>query len=205
MEIANLALALGSSLSAGLNLYLTVLTLGLMHYFGWLTLPSKLEILANPWVLGVAGVLVVVEFVADKVPYVDNAWDTIQTFIRIPAGAVLASAALVDVPQPTLWVAALLGGAISFTAHGAKASTRLAVNATPEPFSNWFLSVVEDGLSLLVLWLVASHPFVAMGLSVALLALFALIIYLFYRFFKMIFRSRGRAPNDPAPPPFQTA
>jgi hypothetical protein len=190
MDIGHLALAVGASLGAGLNLYITVVTLGLLDRFDLLTLPQNLEVLSNPWVLGTAGLLAVVEFVADKVPYIDNAWDTIHTFIRIPAGAVLASAAFVDVPSQTLWIAALLGGFISFTAHGAKASARLAVNATPEPFSNWFLSLAEDVLSFVVLWLVASHPYLALGLSGVLIVLFLLVIYLFYRFFKLIFRSR---------------
>lgn len=177
-------------MTAGLNLYITALSLGLMQRFEVIQLPPGLQPLAHTWVLAAAGVLFLVEFAADKIPYVDNTWDAVHSFIRIPAGAVLAASALGDVPDHLFWTAALLGGAVSFTAHGAKASTRLAVNSTPEPFSNWFLSFAEDGLSLLVMWLVAEHPYLAVGLAAILIAVFALTIYLFYRFFRMIFRPR---------------
>ena len=149
MDLTNLALAFGSSLTAGFRLYVTVLTLGLLNRYEILDLPQRLEVLSDPWVLGAASVLLIIEFFADKIPYIDNTWDAIHSFIRIPAGALLAAGAMGDVDEPLLWVAGLIGGVISLTAHGAKASTRLAVNATPEPFSNWFLSLLEeDGLSL---------------------------------------------------------
>ncbi len=195
MDVANLALALGSSLTAGLNLYITVLTLGLMQRFDILHLPSGLEPLSHTWVLATAAVLLVIEFAADKVPYLDSTWDAIHTFIRVPAGAVLAASALGDVPGPVLWGAALLGGTVAFTSHSAKASTRLAVNSTPEPFSNWFLSFAEDGLSLIVLWLVSNHPFLAVLVSAILICLFLAVIYFFYRFFRMIFRPRRVRPS----------
>ncbi len=178
-------------MTAGLNLYITVLILGLMNRYELLSLPANLDVLSSWWVLGTAGFLLAVEFLADKIPYVDNTWDAIHSFIRVPAGAVLAASALGEVPPSTYWVAALLGGAVTFTAHGAKATTRLAVNSTPEPFSNWFLSFAEDAISLGLLWLVASYPYLALGASILLLLLFAMIIYFFYRFFKMIF-SRDR-------------
>ncbi len=197
MDIGNIALALGSSLTAGLNLYITVLTLGLMDRFGILELPAQLSPLSNQWVLVAAGVLLVVEFFADKIPYVDNVWDAIHTFIRVPSGAFLAAASLGDVPDHMLWIAALAGGAVSLTSHGAKASTRLAVNSTPEPFSNWFLSFAEDVVSLGVLWLVSSHPYIAVIIALALLAVFGFLIYLFFRFLKMLF-SRGSRHPSPA-------
>ncbi len=198
MDVANLALALGSSLTAGLNLYITVLTLGLLQRFDILHLPNALEPLSHTWVLVTAGILLLIEFVADKVPYLDNTWDAVHTFIRVPAGAVLAAAALGDVPGPVLWIAALAGGTVAFTTHGAKASTRLAVNSTPEPFSNWFLSFAEDALSLVVLWLVTTHPFLAVVVSVILICLCSAVIYFFYRFFRLIFRPRGiRPPAGP--------
>lgn len=190
MGIANLALALGSSLTAGLNLYLTVLTLGLMDRFGVLNLPGNLQVLSHGWVLVTAAFLLSIEFLADKIPYLDNAWDTIHSFVRVPAGAVLAASALGEVPNQVLWVAALVGGFVSLSAHGAKASTRLAVNSTPEPFTNWFLSLAEDGLSLVILWLVSSHPALAIGISLALVGAFSLLVFLFYRFFKAIFSAR---------------
>ncbi len=194
MDISQLALALGASLSAGLNLYLTVFSLGLMQRLEWISLPDSMAIVANPWVMGTAAVLFLIEFAADKIPYIDNSWDAVHTFIRVPAGALLAASAFGDVPQQWLWIAALLGGFVSFTSHGAKATARLAVNASPEPFSNWFLSFVEDALSLTLLWLVSSHPYIAVTLAVLLLTLFASIIYLFYQFFRRLYRRRRPQP-----------
>lgn len=188
MSIPHLALALGSSLTAGLNLYLTVLALGLLGRFELMELPADLQILSHTWILVTAAALLLVEFIADKIPYVDNTWDAIQGFVRIPAGAVLAAGALGDASSPVVWIAALLGGLVSFSSFGAKASTRLAVNATPEPFTNWFLSFLEDGVSLLVIWLIANHPYISLILSLLLLAIFVTLIYLFYRFFRRLFR-----------------
>jgi len=193
MDISQLALALGASLTAGLNLYITVLTLGLLERFEVLHLPPDLAVLANTWVLGAAGVLFVVEFIADKVPYFDNAWDAVHTFIRVPAGALLAVGATSGVENHWLWVAALVGGFVSLSAHGAKASTRLAVNASPEPFSNWILSFAEDFLSLGVLWLVTSHPYLAVGAVGVLLLVCIVVIYTFYRFLRMLFRKTAPA------------
>ena len=190
MDLSHLALAFGSSLTAGFRLYITVLALGLLNRYEILNLPERLEVLSHPWVLGAASVLLVIEFFADKIPYIDNTWDAIQSFLRIPAGAFLAAGALGDVDTPLLWVVGLAGGVISLTAHGAKASTRLAVNATPEPFSNWFLSLLEDGLSLAVLYLVVTHPYIAILLTGGLLLLCGFTIFLFYRFLKALFRPR---------------
>ena len=167
---------------------MTVWALGLMDRFEVMNLPERLEILSHSWVLGTASVLLVIEFFADKIPYVDNTWDTIHSFIRVPAGALLAAGAVGDVGQPLLWITSLTGGFVSFTAHGAKASTRLAVNATPEPFSNWFLSLLEDGLSILVLCLIANHPVIAIALTLFLLFSCVFIVFLFYKFLKALFR-----------------
>ena len=195
MDLTNLALAFGSSLTAGFRLYVTVLTLGLLNRYEILDLPQRLEVLSDPWVLGAASVLLIIEFFADKIPYIDNTWDAIHSFIRIPAGALLAAGAMGDVDEPLLWVAGLIGGVISLTAHGAKASTRLAVNATPEPFSNWFLSLLEDGLSLAILYLVVTHPYIAIVLTLLLLFLCGFAILLFYRFLMGLFQ-----PRQPATP-----
>ena len=189
MDVSSLALALGSSLTAGLNLYLTVLALGVLQRFEFLALPEGLQVLSHPWVMVAAGVLFAVEFLADKIPYIDNTWDAIHSFIRVPAGAILAGSAVADMPTHLVWVAALAGGFVSFTAHGAKASTRLAVNSTPEPFSNWFLSLAEDGLTLGVLWLVSEHPLLALGASTVLVILFTAVIYMFFKFFRMLYRN----------------
>jgi len=195
MDISTIALALGSSLSAGLNLYLTVLALGLLQRFEVLKLPPALEVLSHPWILIAAGLLFLIEFVADKVPYVDNTWDAIHSFIRVPAGAILAIGVLGDLPSHWVWLVALLGGFVSFSAHGAKASTRLAVNSTPEPFSNWILSFGEDILSLGVIWLASSHPFLAIIFGLILLTCFVGIMVLFFKFFKAFFRKLKPAGN----------
>ncbi|GAB4122641.1 MAG: DUF4126 domain-containing protein [Acidobacteriota bacterium] len=188
MDITSLALALGSSLGAGLNLYLTVLALGLLDRFDVFQLPPELSVLSHPWVLIAAGVLFGVEFIADKIPYVDNAWDAVHGFIRVPAGALLAAGAVGDLPEHWLWTAGLLGGFVSLSAHGAKASARLAVNASPEPFSNWILSFAEDGISLGLVWLVTHHPWVALAVALAVLAVCLAVIFLFYRFFRLLLR-----------------
>lgn len=190
MDITSIALALGSSLTAGFNVYLTVLTLGVMQRLEWLSLPEPMQVVANPWVMGTAAVLVLVEFLADKIPYIDNIWDTVHTFVRVPAGAVLAAAAIGDVRPEYLWIAALVGGFVSFSAHGAKSSTRLAVNASPEPISNWVLSFGEDAVTLGLLWLVSSHPYIAAGATLVLLAVCVGVIYVFFRFLKMLFRRK---------------
>ncbi len=195
MDISNLALALGSSLTAGLNLYITVLALGLMQRYDVISLPPQLQLLSNPWVLGAAAVLLVIEFVADKVPYIDNVWDAVHTFIRVPAGALLAAGAMGSARPEVTWIAALVGGFVTLTSHGAKASTRLAVNSTPEPFTNWLLSVTEDVVSLGLLWLVSSHPYIAFISALVLLAVFIGLLYMFYRFLRYLFRRPPPAPR----------
>jgi hypothetical protein len=122
----------------------------------------------------------------------------VHTFIRIPAGAVLAALSFEGAPSHIVWIAALAGGFVSFTTHGAKATTRLAVNSTPEPFTNWFLSILEDVLSLAVLWLVSAHPYLAVAAALVLLAVFALVLVLFYRFFRLLFRRLRRSSLRPS-------
>ena len=157
-----LSTVLGLSFASGLNTYATVLALGLLHRFGVLHLPESLEVVASTPIMIVAGVLYAVEFVADKVPWVDSVWDGIHTLIRPAAGALLAYGAAGNVDPQWQVLAALLGGSVALTSHAAKASTRAAVNVSPEPFSNWFLSLAEDALSFFLVWLTASHPAIAM-------------------------------------------
>lgn len=196
MDISHLALALGSSLTAGLNLYITVLTLGLLDYFEVFQLPENMDVLSHPWVMVTAGILFLIEFIADKVPYVDNAWDAVHSFIRVPAGAILAVSALSDLPMPLIWIAALVGGFVSFSAHGAKASARLAANASPEPFSNWALSFTEDAISLGVLGLVSTYPGIALGVAAVLTVLCALFVFLSFRLLRRLFSRRPRAASS---------
>ena len=155
--LETLGFALGTSFASGLNLYATVAAAGLFQRFGIVTLPEPLQVLANPVVLGVALTLFLVEFIADKIPYVDSAWDALHTFIRPPAAALLSYRAFAGGGVPEEWklAAALLAGSVALTSHGAKATTRAAANASPEPVSNWTLSLLEDGLAVFLAWLAA--------------------------------------------------
>jgi hypothetical protein len=160
MDALNLvALGLGAAWASGINLYAAVLLLGGLHAIGLIPLPPDLEVLSHPAVLIVSGFLYVVEFVADKVPGVDTMWDAVHSFIRIPAGALLAAGAIGSYGEGYEVAAALLaGGALAATSHAAKASGRVAVNASPEPFSNWAVSFIEDLLVLGGLFLALFKP-----------------------------------------------
>lgn len=174
--LAELGLAAGGAAASGLRVYGTVAALGWLHRYGVLELPGGLESLAHPIVLGVATALYVVEFVADKVPAFDSVWDGIHTFVRVPAAALLAFAALGDVPEVWRGVATLLAGGVALSVHGLKSGTRLAVNASPEPFSNWGLSFGEDVSVAGLLWLVVAHPLLALAIAAIALVAGALAV-----------------------------
>ncbi|MEK8032005.1 DUF4126 domain-containing protein [Ideonella sp. DXS29W] len=175
-----LALAAVLGWASGLRLYLVVFLTGLAGAMGWIHLPPGLQVLQHPGVLGLAGFLVLVEFFADKVPWVDSAWDAVHTFIRIPAGAALAAGALGADAGVWTFMAALMGGGLAATAHAAKATTRAAVNASPEPFSNIGLSLLGDATVPVMLWLAWSHPFAFfIALALALVVMVALTVLLF--------------------------
>jgi uncharacterized membrane protein len=195
MDWSSLWLAAGAASTSGINLYATVLTLGLLQRFHWLKLPGEWTVLGETWVLGLAALLFVVEFVADKIPFVDSIWDSIHTFIRVPAGAVLMASAFADLDSSIRLGAGLLGGSLALTTHGAKATARLAVNSSPEPFSNIILSVLEDVLTVSLLGLSATHPWVAGMLLLVVLSICALVIYTFFRFTKLLLR-RLRGSSD---------
>lgn len=142
--LTTLGTAMGSAWLSGINLYATVVTLGLLQRFHLVRLPGELDVLGNWWVIGVAGTMYLIEFVADKVPAVDSAWDAVHTFIRVPAGAILAATAFADFPPAVRAAAMIVGGSVALGSHGLKAGTRLAANTSPEPFSNVALSVIED-------------------------------------------------------------
>jgi hypothetical protein len=177
-----LGLALGAGFSSGLNLYATIATLGLLERFGVIHLPPSLHGLSHSAVLGIAVVLYVLEFFADKIPYIDTAWDVIHTFIRPPAAAFLAFSAAGAAPAEWRWGAALLAGGVALTSHGTKASARAAVNTTPEPFSNWILSFGEDALAVWLTWMATVHPVATTVIVVALLALSAYLLFHLFRF-----------------------
>ena len=145
---STISLALGSAWTSGINLYATVTVLGLLQKFGAAKLPLGLTVLDNWWVIGVAGFLFLVEFFADKIPYVDSVWDVIHTFIRVPAGAIVAYAATSEIDPAVSVVATLLGGGLALSSHGTKAALRATANLSPEPVSNWALSLMEDGIAI---------------------------------------------------------
>ena len=146
--ISTIAIAMGASWVSGINLYATVATLGLLGRFAHLQLPGELDVVTSWWVIGVATVLYVIEFFADKIPLVDSTWDVIHTFIRIPAGAVLAAGAFGDFDKSIQVIALLLGGGLALSSHGTKAATRAMLNVSPEPVSNVVASVVEDVIAV---------------------------------------------------------
>jgi Domain of unknown function (DUF4126) len=169
--LQQLGLAMGAAWTSGINLYATVAALGIAQAAGLVQLPPGLEVLANPAVIAVAVVMYFVEFFADKVPYVDSGWDAVHTFIRVPAGALLAARALGPTNPALEVVAALAGGSVALAAHGTKASVRLAINASPEPFTNWSASVAEDIVAFAGIWAAFQHPYVMLALVIAFLAL----------------------------------
>jgi uncharacterized membrane protein len=154
------ALASGLSWASGIRLYMALFIAGWFGREGWIDLPPALEVLQSPWVMGVTGVLLIVEFLADKVPGIDSAWDAIQTVIRVPAGAVLGAAALGDMGAEWSAVAAILGGTFAAGAHATKAGSRALINTSPEPFSNWAASFSEDVAVAAGLWAAFFHPWV---------------------------------------------
>lgn len=167
-----IALTMGAAWASGINLYAAIATLGLLGATGNMTLPSDLEVLANPLVIGAACLMFAVEFVADKVPGIDSGWDTIHTFIRIPAGAVLAAGAAGEVSLALTLAAAIVGGSLAGAAHTVKAGTRLLLNTSPEPITNWTASIVEDVTVIGGIWMAVTHPL----LFLALLALLILLM-----------------------------
>jgi Domain of unknown function (DUF4126) len=182
--VETLSLVLGAGFSSGLNLYATVATLGLLQRYGVIRLPSSLEILAHPWVLGIAAALYLLEFFADKIPYLDTIWDAIHTFIRPPAAALLAYAAAAAASPEWRWGAALLAGGVALTSHGTKASARAAVNTSPEPFSNWVLSFGEDLLAVWLTWMATAHPVATIVIVAALVVLSAFLLFYLFRFLR---------------------
>ncbi|MBL8442042.1 MAG: DUF4126 domain-containing protein, partial [Betaproteobacteria bacterium] len=167
---ATVALSAGLAWASGLRLYLVLFLAGLLARLGILHLPASLEMLQHPLVMGVAGTLALAEMVADKIPAFDSLWDGFQTFIRIPAGAVLAALALGDTDPAWMVAAGLLGGTITAGTHFAKAGGRLALNTSPEPFSNWLASLGEEGLVVGGFALLVAYP----GVFLALLVVFLL-------------------------------
>ncbi len=190
--ISTLAVAMGASWVSGINLYACVTTLGLLSRFAHLHLPGDLQVVTSWWVIGVAAALYVVEFLADKIPIVDSTWDVIHTFIRIPAGAVLAAAAFGDFDKSVQVIAFLLGGGLALTSHGTKAATRAVINMSPEPVSNIVASTLEDVLAVVSVVFALFYP-VLLFLVVAVgLVISALVLPRIVRFFRRVIGSIRR-------------
>jgi len=182
--VETLGLALGAGFSSGLNLYATIATLGLLQRFGVVRLPQPLQVLAHPWIIGIAAALYAIEFLADKIPLVDTVWDAIHTVIRPPAAALLAYGAAGAAPAEWRWGAALLAGGVALTSHGTKASARAAANASPEPFSNWTLSFGEDVLAVWLTWMATVHPAATIVVVAILIVAAAFILFHLFRFLR---------------------
>ena len=181
--IHTIALTMGSAWASGINLYATVFVLGYLGMTGDIALPPELQALSHPLVLGVAAVMYCVEFFADKVPGVDTGWDTLHTFIRIPAGALLAAGAVGDVSAPAEFAAMLAGGSLAAGSHALKAGSRVVINASPEPFTNWAASITEDVAVVAGLWTALRHPWLFLA---ALLVFILLMIWLLPKLWRAI-------------------
>lgn len=170
-----LALSMGLAWASGINLYATLFTLGYLANTGNIDLPPDLQVVANPLVLGAAGLMYCIEFFADKVPGVDTGWDTLHTFVRIPAGAMLAAGAVGDLNPAVELAAAILGGGMAAGSHVTKAGSRVLINTSPEPFTNWTASVAEDVAVIGGVWACLNHP---VAFLVALVLFIGLMIWL---------------------------
>ena len=192
--IGTLALAMGSAWVSGINLYATVATLGLLGRFSGLDLPGELSVLTSWWVIGIASALYVVEFVADKVPIIDSTWDLIHTFIRVPAGAVLAATAFGEFDRGVQVVAFLLGGGIALSSHSAKSATRVAINTSPEPASNVAMSLTEDVVAVGGTLLSVFVPILMIILVAAFMVIAIIMLPRIIRLLRrMVARIRGQA------------
>jgi hypothetical protein len=192
--LAFLGRTLGFSFAAGINLYATIALIGLASRYGWVSLPGEYAIFDSPWVIGAAIVLYVVEFFADKIPWVDTLWDTVHTFIRPVGGALVAVAGLGEASPATQGMIALLGGLVAAGSHATKAGTRVVANTSPEPVSNWVLSLLEDGLVVGLGVLAMQFPLAALAVTLLLLVAMAMLAVTLVR----ALRRRFRAPPSAA-------
>jgi Domain of unknown function (DUF4126) len=185
-EIAAALVAI--SFAAGLNVYATLATLGLLAHAGVLPLPPALHLITNWWVIGASLALFLVEFFADKVPAFDLLWNALHTFIRVPVAALLAYGATSQLSPEKQLIATLLGGAIALAAHGGKTAVRAAVTPSPEPLSNIGLSLGEDALAIFLTWFATQHPYVAATLAICFLAVIILLLRWVVKAVKALFR-----------------
>ena len=185
--LSSLGIIAGSSWASGVNLYLTIAGLGITNRLGWINLPGNLEVVSNPLIILFAVLLYAVEFFVDKIPLVDSVWDSVHTFIRPIGGATLSYMAMANASPAVQFPVALLCGAVAMDSHLTKATTRLAINTSPEPVTNSVASVTEDGLVLGILWLIIKHPIIA-TIVVILFILFSIwFLKKMFRFVKKVF------------------
>ncbi len=210
-QITNaIALSMGAAWASGINLYATIFVLGILGNTGNIVLPQNLMILTNPIVMGAAGFMFLVEFVADKMPGVDTSWDAIHTFIRIPAGALLAAGAVGNVNPTISLAAAILGGGMATAVHATKAGSRAIINTSPEPFTNWIASFTEDFVVIGGLWTALNHPLVFIGFMICFICLMIWLLPKIWQGLKKIFSaikslfSGKKAEDIDAKPPSDT-
>ena len=183
-----LAIAAALGWASGLRLYAVLFLTGLAGFFGWVVLPAGLHVLQSPLMLGASGLMLFIEFFADKIPGVDTLWDMVHTLVRIPAGAALAAAVFGADQSSWAMAAALMGGTLAATSHVAKATTRAALNASPEPFSNIAMSLLGDSVVPMSLWLSWTHPAVFFGVLAVALVVMVAAIWFFARFLRRLAR-----------------
>jgi hypothetical protein len=203
--VHTIALSMGAGWASGINLYAAVLMLGVLQNTGNVALPPDLQIVADPLVMIAAGFMYCVEFFADKVPGVDSAWDALHSFIRIPAGAVLAAAAVGDVGPAAELAAGLVGGSLAATSHLTKAGSRVLINTSPEPFSNWAASLAEDLAVVAGIWAALHHPWLFLALLAGFVALAIWLLPKLWRGIRALLSRlaqlfRPRANRSPAAP-----
>lgn len=187
------AVLVAISFAAGLNVYATVATLGLLAHTHWLTLPHSLALLGNWWVIGASAALFAVEFFADKIPAFDLVWNALHTFIRVPVAALLAYQASAGLSPLEQAAAVAIGGTVALAAHGGKTAARAVVTPSPEPLSNITLSLAEDVLAVGLTWLVTVHPYVASGIALGLVVVILVMIRLVWSAMKKLFGGAERA------------
>ena len=198
--ISTIAAGAGLAWASGMRLYAVVFASGLLARFGIVTLPGDLSLLTHTWVIGAAGFMFAIEFLADKIPGIDSVWDAIHTFIRIPAGALLAAASIgVSADPAWVMVAGLLGGTLAGSSHFAKSGSRALINSSPEPFSNWAASFGEEMLAGTVLWLAFTYPVLSLCVLSVLVVLSVWLIVVLWRFLKVMFAKLSLINPLPAP------
>jgi hypothetical protein len=187
-----LAMVVGASFAAGLNVYATVATLGLIARAGWMEMPPGLHLVENWWVIGAAAALFAIEFVADKIPAFDLIWNALQTFVRVPVAALMGYAATAQLSPQAQVISAVLAGGIAMAAHSGKFAVRAAVTPSPEPVSNTALSVGEDIIAVGLTWFATTHPYIAATIALICVVIAVLLVRLLIRAIKAVFRGAKR-------------